>query len=140
MKISKNTYLKGGAPILRILKDGGFWMDGVHYDGEAGDRVLDFDIGEHWIKFPDKNKESITIVDQDMKLRDWDVGYSQWVIDKKEQRWRPISHIDGIIGIDFKTYSQLEIKRASLKDWIMTQNGAKINSNNISVKLSKNYE
>ena len=109
LKIGRQSYIYGGAPILKLDYPTRIWIDGKSY-GEGkieGNITLNhLEEGHHYIKIQDYKKIDIDIVKSNPNMCDWMTSYHQWKIDKNNNRWENKKEDNGIVGLDYSVIPQ----------------------------------
>ena len=130
LKVDFHQYLKGGEPMIKVIRETKFWIDGEPFDcDEPNEYILTLDVGKHIIKFLGYSPVAITIVDQKIKTSEWLDSYTKWEVDKKECFVRPeklseSNSDESFVGLDFSKL--LEVEQVSLPTttrWIMAHQG-----------------
>lgn len=104
LKIGRQIYLHGAAPILKLGTPTRIWIDGkAHGDAECeGDIILNYlSEGHHYIKIQDYKKLEFDLVKASASTCDWMQGYFQWHFDKSSMIWESTKEENGIVGLDY---------------------------------------
>ena len=128
LKIGLRRYLKGGEPMLRILKQTKFWIDSnLYVEEEPSLYDLDLLEGKHTIKFMGYNPITVYIqgvIDDD--VQEWSPAYKKWYIQSDldcftiESR-HTSEDKNTFVGIDFQHVQPHTLAQTKpiLERWIM---------------------
>lgn len=130
LKVDFHQYLKGGEPMVKVIRETKFWIDGesVVCD-EPNEYILTLDVGRHIIKFLGYSPVAITIVDRETKVSEWQDNYTKWVANRKEGFVKPIKSTEeekeqGFVGLDFSVLLKgNQISLPTTTRWIMAHQG-----------------
>ncbi len=122
LKIGRQIYLMGAAPILRLEWPTRIWIDGkAHGDGELkGDISLNhLSEGHHYIKIQDYKKIEFEILNATSNIPVWMTDYNQWHFDKGKSTWENNKSNQGVVGLDYSVISQQRINTEvpTLRRW-----------------------
>ncbi len=115
LKIGRQIYLYGAAPILKLENPTRIWIDGKTYSETEcdGDIMLNhLSEGHHYIKIQDYKKIEFDLVKVSASTCDWMQGYFQWHFDKKRSVWESNKEEQGIVGLDYPSIPQKTINEA----------------------------
>lgn len=128
LKLSRNIYIYGGPPILKISGKISFWLDGKAYEAKDDqDTYLpNLCIGKHLLKFKGFSPLKFDVVNASYKQTDWKQTYKQWNVQNLAKKifWNPVtiadsSQVNNILGIDFSRLPLIKNKESSvIKRWI----------------------
>lgn len=139
LRVSRNTYLVGGDPIWRVLKDCDCLIDGNTHSIEKGDHIFDLEEGDHIIKFPKSRNIKITITPTRKRTDEWINKRCKWEVDRKHDLWRSSETDFGIVGLNFECYSKTNNQCSPLQNWMKLHQNVSIKpTRNIALKLLKN--
>lgn len=145
LKLGYHKYMEGGDPILKVIRDSKFWVDGESIEGQSSDEYfLDFKKGRHIIKFKGYSPIIIQVIACKEEPVQWKKEYSHWQANRKEGYVKPMPctyNLDygSFIGLNF--YGMLGDIQPSMpivKRWILAHQGKGLaNENNIIIKQLK---
>ena len=146
LKIGRQIYLEGAAPILLIQNNEKFWIDNADppIQPKEGRINLNYlNVGRHFIKFPNYKRIELVIEQAKAYAPNWLKGYNQWVISAKDRLWNSLPGNKGIVGLDFSNVSQFVESNTNepiLTRWAKIMGGAypKKKEPNIVLNLLKN--
>lgn len=144
LKIGRQTYLYGAAPILRLERYTRIWIDGKAYgDDECkGDISLNhLSLGNHYIKIQNFKKIEFELQAPTIGFNQWMNDYNKWVLNKKESQWDSCISDDGIVGLDYSPISSIVPISISptLKRWadFLTFGKTIDNETNVTINILK---
>lgn len=146
LKVGRNTYLLGAAPILVLSRKEKFWIDGNEPEKELVDGKLNLNYlseGLHNIKFRNFKKLEFELVSAKPSAPDWIKTYNKWNLKRSDTTWDSGPYEQGIVGMDFSFIPQRmenEDSKPPLQQWARVHLDPTLekNSNNIAVKVLKN--
>jgi len=146
LKIGRNTYLLGAAPVLVLSRSEQFLIDGElpmlnPVDGRLSLNYLKE--GVHCIKFKNYKKLEFELVAANASSPDWINDNHSWMINNLDVLWESGRFDNGIVGMDFSSIPQrdeVSDNKSTLRLWAELHHNPtiEINSNNIAVATLKN--
>lgn len=145
LKIGRQIYIHGAAPVLRLEQPTRIWIDGKAFDDDEsyGDISLDhLSIGSHYIKIQNFKRIEFELQKPSVESCPWMSDYCQWQMNIKEPQWESCNYKNGVIGLDFSSISPntQTINTPSLKRWAdyLTFGKSYDNESNVTIKILKN--
>lgn len=146
LKVGRQSYLYGAAPILKLEHTSKLWIDGETpqgYDGGLSVNLNYLKEGFHYIKIPNFKKLEIEICKLESSVSTWLRGNNRWNIDKKEVAWDSGKSDEGIVGLDFSLFpliSSTGLNGSVLTRWSKCLTFGEVNKkeNNIAINIIKN--
>jgi hypothetical protein len=143
LRIGRQMYLLGGAPLFRINTDGLFWIDDEVYSSTGECFSLNhLGVGIHQIRVAGYKDIIFEITDSPLSIPHWSVDNSQWNIDKKDVMWKPAKIQDGVVGMSLSNICQTKYMQGNrmptLCAWARVHQTVTTNSQNIIVQTLKN--
>ena len=143
LKIGRQQYMEGGAPILTLEKESIFWIDGEEPRVKPRNGILPLNflnIGDHDIKFPKYKKIQFSIVKAKPEIMNWNPDYNKWILHKDSTSWNSACEGSGVVGIDFTCYrmtNSFKTSKNTLRRWAEFHSTGKTikNENNIALRL-----
>ncbi len=148
LRIGRMQFLRGGAPILRLLTNTVFYIDGERPDKniEGGCLNLNYlQIGKHTIKVPNSRKVEFEILEPVSGQIDWSPDFNRWAFDRTEGLWSSDRRTEGIVGLDFSLIKMVvqssEDAESDITRWARFHlTGQRTeNENNIAIKILSQY-
>ena len=143
LKVSRDTYLFGGTPILKLDGSQKFWVDNNHVEAEEGRYDLSYlGEGRHEIRIRGYKPITINIVTPSAAKMPATVG--GWHISRRDKVWTYHAERDGVRGMDFTAAGVKQgwsntAERPVLETWARLHHGtATTDSNNIAINTLKN--
>ena len=144
LKINRQAYLLGAAPILRLEMPARVWIDGKACgDGKCEGNISlnHLSEGHHYIKIQDCMKLEIDLLSATANTCTWMNSYAQWEFDKRNTLWISHKTDHGIVGLDFSSIPQKcgNTEASTLKRWseLLTFGQFYENENNITLQIIK---
>lgn len=108
LKIGRQIYLYGAAPVLKLEWPTRIWIDGKAYgDGDCEGEVTLSHLpeGYHYIKIQDYKKIEFELVNAKANSMVWMNDYNQWHFNRKSLLWENTREDGGIVGLDYSSIS-----------------------------------
>lgn len=143
LKVGRNQYLVGAAPflvreepiIVRIDKE-------RPYSDKSRINLNYLKEGQHVVSVQGRKPIHFDLVAPSVIHPEWNEGFLQWFIQKKDSVWRTAQIDKGVSGMDFSSIcldvNPHGVNDAPSKAWAKTINGMDTQSNNIVVRTIKN--
>lgn len=145
LKIGRQIYLHGAAPILKLDRPTKIWIDGKSPGDKdcVGDVSLNhLPIGKHYIKIQGYKKLEFELQKPSPESCIWMKDYNQWLINMKESLWDSCKCELGVVGLDFSSISPSISSNdtPTLKRWAEYLSFGKVidNETNIAINILKN--
>lgn len=144
LRIGRMQFLRGGAPILRLLTNSVFYIDGERPDKSLEGGCLNLNylpIGKHTIKIPNSRKVEFEISEPVSGQTDWSPDFNRWVFDRTEGLWSSDRRTEGIVGLDFSLIKMVaqssENAESDITRWARLHLTGQCdkNENNLAIKL-----
>lgn len=106
LKIGRMQFLLGGAPMLHLLTDTPFYIDGERQDTKPKNGFVNLNYlsaGRHSVKVPNSRKVEFEIFGPEPHPVDWDSSYNKWIFGRRKGSWSSDRCEEGIVGLDFSS-------------------------------------
>lgn len=144
LRIGRMQFLRGGAPILRLLTNSVLYIDGERPDKNLEGGCLNLNylpIGKHTIKIPNSRKVEFEIIEPVSCQTDWSPDFNKWAFDRQEGLWSSDKRTEGIAGLDFSLIKMAtfgcEHSESDITRWARFHLSGQCaeNENNIAIKI-----
>ena len=146
LRIDRDSYLLGGAPILKIEGTLSFWVDNERKEDIEGDYDLNhLGEGRHTIRIRGFKPIIINILSVKYPIVANNATAGGWQISRRGKvAWDYDNALDGVRGMDFTSagikqgWASNGIERPVLETWARLHHGLTASSDNIAIKTLKN--
>ena len=143
LKVGRNMYLVGGAPILVREK-----LEQVRVDKEpivSNDEKTNLNYlkaGTHVVSILGRKAIKFELVEPSVDNLEWNPKFAQWLINKRDALWQSSSEGAGVSGMDFSSISKVicanECDSSPSSQWAKCFIDKSITSKNKAIKTLKN--
>ena len=143
LKVGRNMYLVGGAPILVREK-----LEQVRVDKEpivSNDEKTNLNYlkaGTHVVSILGRKAIKFELVEPRVDNLEWNPKFAQWLINKRDALWQSSSEGAGVSGMDFSSISKVicanECDSSPSSQWAKCFIDKSITSKNKAIKTLKN--